>query len=273
MSVSRENFNFISNLVKTELGIVLEEGKEYLIDSRLSPVMRKQGFSEIEELVDVLKRGADLNLRQLVLDSLTTNETLFFRDGKPFEGLRQVLIPDLIKRRADQRKIRIWCAAASSGQEPYSIAILILEHFPELANWDVKILATDISAEILERAKEGKYSQFEVNRGLPAALLTKYFKRTGMKWCLNSDIRDRVEFRELNLLGRFDLVGVVDIVLIRNVLIYFDEETKCSILRKIRGVMAADGVMMVGGAESILNLDSNFEREVVCGWPVYSLQG
>ncbi|HYP88802.1 MAG TPA: protein-glutamate O-methyltransferase CheR, partial [Polyangiaceae bacterium] len=226
--------------------------------SRLSPIARELGLPSIDSLVGKLRTDASAPLVHRVIEAMTTNETLFFRDLHPFEALRTRLVPDLLQARAAQRSLRIWCGAASTGQEPYSIAMTLCESFPQLASWDVKILATDLNATVLERAREGKYRQLEVNRGLPVKLLVKYFERQGADWQLKPDVRNLVTFQELNLLDAWSHLGEHDIIFLRNVLIYFDVETKRRILGRMRRTLRRDGVLVLGGAETTTNLDDGY---------------
>jgi chemotaxis protein methyltransferase CheR len=195
-----------------------------------------------------------------VVELMTTNETWFFRDLRPFEVLRSSILPELLTRRSDERRLHIWSAACSSGQEPYTMAMIISEHFPQLASWNVRIIATDLSTEILDRARAGRYSQLEVNRGMPAALLVKYFRKVGNEWHISDAIRRQVEFRELNLVEAWLVLPLMDLVFLRNVLIYFDVETKKSIFGRVRRLLRPDGYLMLGGAETTLNIDDAFER-------------
>jgi chemotaxis protein methyltransferase CheR len=269
MSIRPDDFRYISSIVKDEIGIVLEGGKEYLVESRLMPIAQSEGYGSLEALVGAAKSGTNKALKQKLLEAMTTNETLFFRDGKPFDALRCDILPALIDARRQMRSLTIWCAACSSGQEPYSICMLIREHFPELSSWNIKIKATDISSEPLAKAREGIYTQFEVNRGLAAPLLMKYFTRVGMKWQVKEDLRSMVEFSTLNLLDSWAVIPRCDIVLMRNVLIYFDEQTKRIIFGKVFEKVVPDGYYFVGGSETIGSLDSRFIREVYQGAQVY----
>src|SRR5205814_3586563 len=218
------DFEYIQELVRKRSAIVLEAGKEYLVESRLSTVARVEGFTSIDHLVAELRRSPGNGLHRKVIEAMATNETAFFRDLHPFEALRVQLIPELMQRRQIQRQLTIWCAACSSGQEPYTIAMLLREHFPALAGWQVRILGTDLSSEVLDRARTGRYNQAEVNRGLPAAFLVKYFRKHNVEWQVVEDIRSMVEFVELNLNEAWSRVPSCDLVLMRNVLIYFDVE-------------------------------------------------
>jgi chemotaxis protein methyltransferase CheR len=258
-NVSTVDFDFIRNLVRTKSAIVLESGKEYLVQARLLPVARKQGLDDISALVDKLKRG-DAALTTEVVEAMTTNETSFFRDVHPFEALREDVIPELAAKRATQRRLNIWSAAASTGQEAYTIAMTLREHCPQLAGWTVSILGTDLSTEVLAKASEGRYAQIEVNRGLPAPMLVKYFDRAGPAWKVKPDLRKMVEFKQMNLIGPWPTLPKMDVVFLRNVLIYFDVDTKRQILDRVRKVMAPDGYLFLGGAETTLQFEGMFER-------------
>ena len=257
------DFSFVSDLVYRQSGIVLEAGKEYLVDARLTAVIRQLGVESIESLVKKLRAPGSELLARSVVEAMTTNETSFFRDVKPFATLKAEVIPDLIKRRSVSRSLSIWCAASSSGQEPYTIAMTLCEAFPELASWRLNFVATDLSKQMVERARAGKFSQIEVNRGLPAMMLVKYFKKVGTDWEISEKLRKMIEFRELNLLQAWPNLESLDIVFIRNVLIYFDMATKKQILGRIRRLMKPDGYMFLGGAETPLNLDDAFERHAL----------
>lgn len=259
MAISSSDFNAISQLVRQRAGIVLEPGKEYLVESRLLPLARAEGFASLADLVAELRRLPTNRLHDKVVEAMTTNETSFFRDVHPFETLRTTIIPQLLSRRATERRLRFWCAACSSGQEPYSIALVLREYFPQLSQWEVSILATDISESMLSRARAGCYTQLEVNRGLPAALLVKYFQRQGMMWQVKEEVRRLVEFRSLNLMDSWSLLPPMDIIFMRNVLIYFDVETKKTILGKVRRSLRPDGYLFLGGAETTTNLDEGYE--------------
>jgi chemotaxis protein methyltransferase CheR len=260
MSLSPADFSFVSDLVYRASGIVLETDKDYLVDARLTGVIRQLGLDSIEKLVQQL-RGANTDvLRHKVVEAMTTNETSFFRDIKPFETLKKVIVPELIKKRAGTRSLSIWCAASSSGQEPYSIAMSLCEAFPDLAKWQLSFVASDLSSQMVNRCKAGKFSQIEINRGLAAALLVKYFRQSGMDWEIIPAMRNMIDFRELNLLLPWPNLRDLDIIFIRNVLIYFDAETKKKILGRIRRLLKPDGYLFLGGAETTLNLDDSFER-------------
>jgi chemotaxis protein methyltransferase CheR len=259
-STVNADFEFVRDIVRRGSAIVLEPSKDYLVDARLSPLARKEGFDSVGTLIARLRAEGDGPLRRKVIDAMTTNETLFFRDQAPFDVLRQKLLPELIAKRSAKRELRIWSAACSSGQEPYTIAMLLRESFPQLASWKVEILATDLSPSMLAKARQGLYGRLEVNRGLPIALLAKYFTATGLDYQIRDDLRAMITFRELNLAETWPPLGTFDIVFVRNVLIYFDVPTKKSILGRTRQVMPDDGYLFLGAAETTLNLDDRFER-------------
>jgi chemotaxis protein methyltransferase CheR len=260
MTMSVAGFDYIRRLVLEQSAIVLEEDKQYLVESRLLPLARREGFDSIASMVAWLMAKKFDGLQHKVVEAMTTNETSFFRDFHPFEALRKSILPELMTRRAASKELTFWSAACSSGQEPYSLAILLQEHFPGLAGWRVRIIATELSEGMLARAREGLYSQLEVNRGLPATLLVKYFRQCGTDWQIREDLRRRVEFQFLNLAEAWPLLPPMDVILMRNVLIYFGLDTKKNILGRVRHLLKPDGFLFLGGAETTFNLDDNFER-------------
>lgn len=261
MPLSSFDLDLVRKLVKDRAGIVLGQDKSYLIESRLQPVAKAAGFESLDALCLKLRASAHSTLHRQVVDAMTTNETLFLRDAHPFETLTKTLLPQLITKRAATKKLTIWCAACSTGQEPYSVAMQIREHHPALLAWQLRLVATDIASDILAKAASATYSQLEVSRGLPPALMNRYFtKGAAGDWKLSEEIRKMVEFRELNLLDSFGAIGTADIVMMRNVLIYFDVETKRQILAKVRRVLAPDGFLFLGGAETTMGIDDQFER-------------
>ena len=253
-----EDFDFVSRLIKSKSGLVLSEDKTYLLESRLMPIARKRGLKDLGELIGTL-RGGDRNLVEEVVDAMTTNESFFFRDTKPFDQFRHVVLPHMIKERAAKRHLRIWCAAASSGQEPYSLAMILDDFKAQLAGWRVEIIGTDISREILAKARAGLYSQFEVQRGLPITLLVKYFQKKEDQWQISADIRSKVQYKEFNLLEDFRPLGQFDVVYCRNVLIYFDQPTKSDVLARVSALMPDDGFLFLGGAETVLGISDKFK--------------
>jgi len=251
---SAESFAYICRLLARRAAIVIEPGKEYLVDSRLLPIAKREGYASIDGLVARLRVDEQGALGREVVEAMTTNETSFFRDGLPFGALERTILPELMRARRSTRTLRIWCAAASTGQEPYSLAILIREHLPSLLDWDLEILATDINSAVLAAARRGVYRQLDVSRGMPPALLTKYFDRRANEWELRSSVRRMVSFQQLNLSDAWPSSSF-DLVLMRNVLIYFGLEAKRDILRRVRRVLRADGYLLLGGAETTVNVD------------------
>lgn len=263
-SLSTEDFDFLAKLVLDRSAIVLEPSKSYLVESRLNPVAREHGMESISDLAEALRKPNHRKLAEAVVDAMTTNETSFYRDIHPFDLLRTKLLPELIEKRSNEKRLTIWSNACSSGQEIYSIAMMIREHFPQLAGWDVRLRATDLSSEILERAENGIFNQTEVNRGLPMQLLMKYFHRDGVHWRINDDIRSMVRFDSVNLIENWPLtLTSVDVVFLRNVLIYFTPDTKREILAKVRQRIRDDGILFLGGSENTMNLTNEFERTQV----------
>jgi len=252
------DFEFLAAILKQRSGLVLAPEKAYLLESRLMPVARKFGFAGLPDLVASVRKERPEDLLRDITEAMTTNESLFFRDMKPFDQFRNLVIPKLVEARQSTRKIRIWSAAASSGQEPYSIAIILTEMQNMLSGWDLEIVATDISVEMLNRARSGLYTQFEVQRGLPIATLVKYFKQVGEKWRLDAGVRSMVKFKEFNLLDEPLSLGKFDVVFCRNVLIYFDQQTKSEVLARISKTMPKDGVLYLGGAETVLGITDKF---------------
>jgi chemotaxis protein methyltransferase CheR len=261
MSSRANEFSYLCELVKNSTAIALDVQREYLMEARLAGIAQQEGFASVSELLTRVRTSNSSQLQWRVVEAMTTNETSFFRDIKPFEALRQTILPALIQARRDERKLSIWCAACSSGQEPYSLSMLLREHFPELNTWTISILATDIATEMLEKTRAGRYTQLEVNRGLPANYLVKYFKKNGVEWQIDDSIRNMVDVRRMNLAVAWPLLPSMDIVLLRNVMIYFPVETKKQILRNMRSVMRPDGYLFLGTAETTINLDANFGTE------------
>ena len=253
------DYDFLRKLVKERSGLVLSADKQYLVESRLLPVARKAGLASLSELVQRLKGPNAQALAVEVVEAMMTNELFFFRDKLPFEHFRDTIIPSLMAARASQRRIRIWCAAASTGQEPYSLAMCLKEMAPQVAGWRIDILATDLSNEVLEKAKAGIYSQFEVQRGLPIQLLVKYFTQVGETWQIAPEIRAMVQFRPFNLLNDFAGLGMFDVVFCRNVLIYFDQPTKVGVLDRMARTVERDGYLVLGAAETVVGLTDSFK--------------
>lgn len=254
-----QDFDWLRKLLKERSGLMLSAEKEYLLESRLLPLARRHGLASLAELVTRLKTPGNSDLAFSVVEAMTTNETFFFRDKIPFDHLRETVIPALIAARAKEKRIRIWCAAASSGQEPYSIAILLKSMAAQLRGYRVDLIATDLSPEVIERARQGVYSQFEVQRGLPIQLLVRHFSQIGETWQIGSDIREMVQFRTLNLLQDFAPLGMFDVVFCRNVLIYFDQPTKIAVLERLARQMLQDGYLVLGAAETVVGLSEGFK--------------
>ena len=254
-----DHFQFLSSLIRQRSGLVLNEDKAYLLESRLIPLARKSGYDNLEHMVDVMRLKKDETLMQDVTEAMTTNESFFFRDMYPFDLFRDKVLPLLLKNREGRKSFRIWCSAASSGQEPYSLAIILREQSGRLAGWKPEIIGSDISREMLDKAKAGQYSQFEVLRGLPIQLLLKYFEKQENQWRIKDHVREMVEYMELNLLNSLKSVGACDVVFCRNVLLYFDQETKTRVLEAISELMPEDGVLFLGGAETTLGITDRFK--------------
>jgi chemotaxis protein methyltransferase CheR len=259
MTLAAASFDHIRRVVRERSAIVLDDGKEYLVEARLTPIAKSHGLNNLDELSSRLTASSP-GLIEEVVEAMTTNETSFYRDAYPFEALRAQVLPELLKRRGATKRLGIWCAACSSGQEPYTIAIIIREHFPELASWELEFYGTDLSLGMLERAKAGRYRQLEVNRGLPVGQLVKYFERSGLDWHIRPEIKQMIRFQQLNLVAPWHGLPRFDLVFLRNVLIYFDVEVKKDILGKVRRHLAPDGYLFLGGAETTMNIDDAYER-------------
>jgi chemotaxis protein methyltransferase CheR len=260
MAISDADFHYIRDFLYKQAAIVLDDGKGYLIESRLQPLAKRHGFASLQAMVGQLRAQPQNGIHWDVVEAMTTNETYFFRDVHPFEALKKNVLPELIKKRASVRQLNIWCAAASSGQEVYTILMLLKENFPALASWKVNFIASDISKEMLDRCREGCYSQLEVNRGLPAPLLIKYFQKIGTEWIIKDDLRKMVELRQINLAETWSGLPPLDIVFMRNVLIYFDLQTKQNIFGKLSKLLKSDGYLFLGGAETTMGIDDHFMR-------------
>jgi chemotaxis protein methyltransferase CheR len=253
------DYEYLRKLLKERSGLDLSADKHYLVESRLVPLARRVGLPGILELVQKMKgAGADA-LTADVVEAMTTNETFFFRDKIPFDHMRETILPALTKARANRRTLRIWSAASSTGQEPYSIAMLLREAGQALAGWRVEIVATDLAQSVLEKSKAGMFSQFEVQRGLPIQMLVKYFTQVGELWQLNADIRGMIQHRQLNLLQDFSHLGMFDVIFCRNVLIYFDQDTKAAIFERLAKQLEPDGMLMLGAAESVVGITDAFK--------------
>jgi chemotaxis protein methyltransferase CheR len=259
-AVTAEDYAFVANLLRERCALVLEPGKEYLIRARLAPVARRHGLESIALLIEQIRREDRPGLVTELVEAMVTTETSFFRDPRTFETLQNTVLPELIERRRTRRQLHIWCAAGSSGQEPYSVALLLKEHFPELASWRINLTSTDVSGEMVERSRAGQYSQMEVNRGLPTPLLHKWFRREGDHWQLDDRIRNMISFSRLNLAEPWPVMPAWDLVFLRNVMIYFTNPVKQEILGRVARVLAPDGYLLLGGSETTLSLDDSFLR-------------
>ena len=251
------DYEFLRKLLKERSGLDLSADKQYLVESRLIPLARRNGLSGISELVQKIKGNSE-PLTSEVVEAMTTNETFFFRDKVPFDHLRDAILPELLQTRANRRSLRIWCAASSTGQEPYSIAMGLKEMGAKLAGWRVEIVATDLSQGVLQKSRAGLFSQFEVQRGLPIQLLVKYFSQVGELWQINADIRAMVAHRQLNLMQDISHLGMFDVIFCRNVLIYFDQNTKASIFGRLSKVLEPDGFLALGAAETVVGISEAF---------------
>lgn len=261
-SISESDFAYIRDLVKNHTAISLDNSKVYLVNARLLPLARNTGFSSVVDLIRRLRSQSFGDLHSKAVEAILTTETSFFRDFYPFDALRQELIPKLMEnRRFSGRNLNLWSAGCSGGQEPYSVAMLIRDTFPELAAWDVNLYASDVSNSMLEKSKAGIYTQNEINRGLPAQMLVKHFQQNGTSWKINDDIRSMVSFFRHNLARDTPVIPPVDIIMLRNVLIYFDVETKRRVLQQVRRHLRPGGYLMLGTAETTLNLDEAFQRQ------------
>lgn len=252
--MKQEDFDFLSSIIKKRSGLVLTKEKAYLLESRLMPIARKMNLKDLEELTKVVREKSDEKTLEAITEAMTTNETFFFRDQKPFDQFRQVIIPHILKVRAAKRSLRIWSAACSSGQEAYSLAMILSDEAAKFAGWKIEIIGTDLSQEIVDKAKQGVYSQFEVQRGLPVTMLVKYFRQDGEKWLISDKIKSMAQFKTLNLLTDWGPIGTFDVIFCRNVLIYFDQPTKAKILERMAQIMPPDGSLFLGGAESVLGI-------------------
>jgi chemotaxis protein methyltransferase CheR len=251
------DYDYLQKMLKDRSGLMLSADKKYLLESRLLPLARKSGVTGIGELVAKMRAGSEALILDVV-EAMTTNETFFFRDKTPFDHFRETVIPELLRARAARKTLRIWCAAASTGQEPYSLAMILKEMAAALNGWRVEIVATDLSPEVLEKSRSGLYTQFEVQRGLPIQMLVKHFTQVGAMWQLNADTRALVQFRQFNLLQDFSSLGKFDIIFCRNVLIYFDQATKTDVFNRLVKVNEVDGYLFLGAAETVVGLTDRY---------------
>jgi chemotaxis protein methyltransferase CheR len=255
--VTPSEYEYLQKLLKERSGLVLSADKQYLVESRLIPLARRQGLGGIGDLVTRMRSGAE-PLIVAVVEAMTTNETFFFRDKVPFDHFRETILPSMLEERKHRRSIRIWCAASSTGQEPYSLAMILKDMGAALSGWRVEIVATDLSQEVLEKSKSGIFSQFEVQRGLPIQMLVKHFTQINETWQLSPEIRAMVQFKQLNLLHDFSHLGMFDVIFCRNVLIYFDQDTKVHVFNRLARVIETDGFLVLGAAETVVGLSAGF---------------
>jgi chemotaxis protein methyltransferase CheR len=265
MSLAREDFDFFRGWLRARSGITLEAGKEYLVESRLERIAVQGGHGSVPGLLRALRERPARDLEVAVVEALTTNETSFFRDWKPFEALKKGLIEEASARRAAERRLDVWSAACSSGQEAYSLAMMLADHFPALASWQVKIHCTDLSSEMVTRTRTGRFTQLEVNRGLPAPLLVKHFRQEGNDWVVNDALRSRISTQQLNLAGPWPTLPTMDVVLMRNVLIYFDIPTRTAVLDRVRRLLRPGGALFLGSAETTAGIHDGFKRDSAGG--------
>lgn len=272
MTVTANDFQFVRELMLSRSSIVLDPGKEYLVESRLTPLARRLGEQDVAGLLQRLRTRNDMSLQTEIIDALTTNETSWFRDRHPYDSLAHHILPAAMRARGPERRLSIWSAACSSGQEPYSIAMTMLDSQPVLASWHTSIVATDLSTAMVARTREAFYTQLEINRGLPATHLVRHFDRDGTGWRVRRNLRDMVSVQQHNLVSSPPAQGPYDIVFLRNVLIYFSRDTKRDILSRVRRVMRPEGYLVLGAAETTLNLDDSFERVEMGQASVYKLK-
>ena len=267
MDILPENYRFLQKHVYSQVGIVLEDNKHYLFQSRLAPIVKQLSLGSINDLCALLHAKRNPEVGQQVVEAMTTNETYFYRDPAQYEAIRTLLLPKLLEDRRATRKLRFWSAAASTGQEAYSLAMLLLEQ--GLKDWNIEILGTDFASKVLERARTGIYQQIEVNRGLPVSLLVKYFRRSGLDWQLSEPVRRMAYFKTIDLRASMRTLGPFDLVFCRNVMIYFDNETKQKILKELHSTLFRGGWLLLGGAETAYGLDEWFDRQTVGNMTVY----
>lgn len=259
MNINTEDFNFLQKFIKDESGIVLEQDKKYLVESRLISIIEESKIESFHALVSRIRTCKYSDIAIKVIDAMTTNETSFFRDLNPFNSMKNQIIPETLKKREKEKIFNIWSAACSTGQEAYSLAMLIHENFPSLLNWNLKIYASDISKRMIARGREGCYSQLEINRGLPAKMLVKYFRQSGHHFCIREDIKKMVEFMIVNLVEAWPALPQMDVIFLRHVLIYFDIESRRNILNKVKKILVPGGYLILGVGETTINIDDEFE--------------
>jgi chemotaxis protein methyltransferase CheR len=269
MKVAPPQFDYLCTLLRKRTGVCIDETKQYLVVARLMPIVNQRKIPSLETLIDRMRQGTDPSLEKDVLCAMMTHETSFFRDQKPFEALKP-LVAELAVKRAAEKQLVFWSAACSTGQEPYSIAMLLNEHFRDLvASWRIRIMATDFSEVVLARAREGSYSDLETARGLPPAMKQKYFRPLQGRWSISQECRRLVEFRQLNLIGTWPPLPHCDVVFLRNVMLYFDVPTRAALVAKMRRVLKPDGALFLGGAETLIGMDTGYERLTGVGCSYY----
>lgn len=263
------DYEFCCRFLEERSGLSLGDNKGYLLEGRLVPIAKANGLADLSAFVSAVRRSPNGPLADAMIEAMTTNETLFFRDKTPFDELKTTILPPMLEARANTRRLRIWSAAASTGQEAYSLAIMLHDSFPQLADWRLEIVGTDLSQAALERARSGVYSQFEVQRGLPIQTLVKHFQQTPAGWKIQDHLRRGISFQLLNLMKPFQILGVFDIIFCRNVLIYFESPLKRDILERMERQLAPDGCVILGAAETVLGVTDRFERSIGCRAPIY----
>jgi len=259
MAISKQDFDYVRDILRDCSALVLDSSKEYLVESRLHILAAREGASSAKDLLKRLRADQSGRLRRKVNEAMVTGESTFFRDVRPFETLKNIVLPDLVSRRASEHSLNIWCAASSGGQEPYSVAMLLRECCQRLTRWNIRFIASDFSRELLTKAQLGRYTQMEINRGLPASLLVKYFRQSGTTWQVAKEIRAMIEFQEINLVKSWPSLPCMDIVFMRNVLIYFDLETRRNVLSRVSRLLKPDGYLFLGSSETVLGLENAFE--------------
>lgn len=259
MSINSIDFEYIRQLLNKKTSVILPDDKVYFVESRLTPIASSEKLNSVSQLIAKLRTYPGNDLHERVIEALMTTETFFFRDNYPFEALQKLILPELINKRKIERSLNIWSAACSSGQEPYSIAILLQEHFPVINSWNVSIIASDISEQMLKLGRTGRYNQHQINRGLSVHLRNKYFQQQGKQWEIIAEIRHQIVFQQLNLCKTWNSLPKMDLIFLRNVLIYFDIKTKQNILFQVRQLLKPDGYLFLGGGETTINIDDNFE--------------
>jgi chemotaxis protein methyltransferase CheR len=272
MTIAAASFAYVRELLHRRSAIYLEAGKEYLVESRLQPIVQASGEGTLDRLVSRLRSSPEGSLHAQVVEAMTTNETSWFRDRHPYDAFESVILPDLLSCRAEERRLTVWSAATASGQEAYSIAMVLHERLAADPGWDVRVLASDLSEQMVRRTRAGRYSQLEINRGLPAARLVRHFSRAGAEWQVNEPLRRLVEVRQLNLAAPFPPLPPIDVTFLRNVLIYFQADSRRQILQRVRRVLRPGGYLLLGTAETTLDVDA-FERVPHDKATVYRLRG